>query len=606
MRLLRVRVVGFQSFEDSGEITLGPGINLVVGQNNAGKSSLLRALQVKMLPDRHRTPEKWLEAALPVPYTDFLFEMSGDELRLSLFEKNNDTYIPIPVADIRDPSGYIDELLSKDAMIFNVKRLANNDFSAEYPSHGLFVKTAGFDQSAVCVRPINGKLRVSLEGGPNDTIPNAVQHIWETRMFYFSAERLSYGRTKVEHVKRLDSTASNLASVLNTLSGDHGDVFRRLVEHLREIFPSVGNISTRIDPIDSSFIEVRVWPTEAQERPELSFPLSQSGTGVAQVISILTAIMTINKATIIIDEINSFLHPSAVKSLLRIIQTQYNEHQYIISTHAPEVISFGNPASIHLVRRLGYNSSVESLALEDVESLRVVAAHLGVSMADVFAAERVIWVEGETEEAIFPYLYREAVRPVPRGTVFTAVAATGDFGTKRRDRRMVYEAYSKLNEAVATMPVKVVFSFDTEQLTSAEKADMVRDSGGRLHFLPRRHLECYFVDPIALAERISIKDPESTVSAEVVKDKILELGATPKFRTGSIVPDLTCEEWLASVDAAKLLSALFSQISDARIEYDKTTDGIEIVKLMLAREPSTLAPLVAYIASLVDHVNADR
>lgn len=603
MRLLKARIVGFQSFEDSGELTFGPGINLLVGQNNVGKSALLRALQSDMPDDRHRTPEAWLDAALPWPFTEFVFEVSGEELKSSTLERNSPIIIPVPQERATQGVGYVTELLSRSAIKVTIKRQAGNSFGAEYPSHGEFIYPGYGIQSAARLHAIDGKLNISQHNNGEDSLPDAVSHLWKTRMFYFSAERLSYGRTNVAYVKRLDPTASNLAAVLNTLSGDQGDLFRRLVDHLRELFPTVGNLSTRIDPTTNGFIEVRVWPTEAQERPELSFPLAQSGTGVAQVIALLTAVMTVQSATIIIDEINSFLHPSAIKSLLRILQTEYAEHQYIISTHAPEVISFGNPTSIHLVKRLGYDSSVQQLVPENVESLRLVAAHLGVSMADVFAAERVIWVEGETEEAIFPYLYREAVKAVPRGIIFTTVSATGDFGAKRRDRRMVYEAYAKLSEAVATMPVTVVFGFDTETLTPAEKAEMVRDSRGRLHFLPRRHLECYFIDPIALAQRITAKDESTIVDPIALEAKILQLGALPQLRTGLVAPDVTNEEWLAKVDAAKLLKLLFTQISDARIEYDKTTDGIEIVKLMLARDPSTLAPLIDYVTELVDKVS---
>ena len=135
---------------------------------------------------------------------------------------------------------------------------------------------------------------------------------------------------------------------------------------------------------------MRVWPTEARERVELSFPLISSGTGVSQVIALLTAILTVDKAVIIIDEINSFLHPAAVKAMLRILQTQFMQHQYIISTHAPEVIGFSNPKTIHLVKRTGYESSIERLDLAKVGNFREVAEHLGVSMADVFAAERII------------------------------------------------------------------------------------------------------------------------------------------------------------------------------------------------------------------------
>lgn len=39
MRLLKARILGFQSFGDSGDIEFLDGINLIVGQNNAGKSA---------------------------------------------------------------------------------------------------------------------------------------------------------------------------------------------------------------------------------------------------------------------------------------------------------------------------------------------------------------------------------------------------------------------------------------------------------------------------------------------------------------------------------------------------------------------------------------
>jgi hypothetical protein len=604
MRLLKARVMGFQSFADSGELEFGPGINLLVGQNNAGKSALLRGLQLDLADDRHRTPTGWLNAGLPWPYSDFVFELTGDELRMATLERNQPTIIPVSVEYPHGPIAYAEQLLGRSDLRVAIRRRARESFTATYPSHGDFVYPGYGPQIGARLYSADGTLKVEQHNNGEDLIPEVVAHLWQTRMFYFSAERLSFGRTNVNYVHRLDATASNLAAVLNTLSGDRGDIFRRLIEHLRELFPSVGNLSTRPAPDNPQMVEVRVWPTPSQERPELSFPLAQSGTGVAQVIAILTAVMTIERACIIIDEINSFLHPSAIKGLLRILQTDYSQHQYVISTHAPEVISFSNPDSIHLVKRSGYVSTVEALDAGRVESLRFVAAHLGVSMADVFAAERVIWVEGETEELVFPYLYREMVGPVPRGTVFTTVSATGDFGAKRRDRSMVYEAYARLSEAVSTMPVAVVFGFDTETLTTAEKIDMNRDSGGRLHFLPRRHLECYFLDAPALADRINARDTESNIGSSAVEAKLLELAALPRFGLAAVTADLSSEEWLAKVDAAKLLAALFSEVSEARIEYDKTSDGLALVKLMLAREPATLTPLVEYVSSLVDVVAA--
>ena len=87
-------------------------------------------------------------------------------------------------------------------------------------------------------------------------------------MFYFMAERLAFGEAGTGHAVRLAPNASNLPNVLHTLGNERGSVFAKLMGHLREIFPTVGNLSVRTRPENGSF-EIRIWPTEAMERVEL-------------------------------------------------------------------------------------------------------------------------------------------------------------------------------------------------------------------------------------------------------------------------------------------------------------------------------------------------
>lgn len=604
MRLHKARVTGFQSFADSGDVTFERGINLIVGPNNVGKSAFLRALQPALSDDRHRTPAEWRDVGLPAPSTKLRIEVSGAEIRQAVIERGVAAIIPAWPDAPNGSVSYVQDLLDGPPFPVDVNHVPHNEFSSSYPSHGKFSSAVPGRQTAAQLIPRNGYLGLEQHNNGEDTLPTAVFHLWRTRMFYFSAERFSIGETNTAHIERLDQNASNLAAVLATLAGDRGDIFDKLVSHLREMFPTVGNLTTRVQPGNPNVTEIRVWPTPERQNVKLSFPLMQSGTGVAQTVALLCAIMTIENAVVVVDEINSFLHPAAVKALLRILQTEYAQHQYIISTHAPEVVGFSNPSTVHLVKRAGYESAISALDPTEVSSFREVASHLGVSMADVFAADRVIWVEGETEETLFPFLYREAVGAVPRGTIFTTVAATGDFGAKRRDRQMVYEAYSRLSAAVATMPVRVIFGFDTETLSELEKAEMVRDSGGRLRFLPRRHLECYLFEAEALAARVRAKDPENFIDADAVTAKLLELANDRRFSIANVAPNLNDEAWLAQIDAARLLAKLFTAVSDARIEYDKTADGIEIVKLILAHNPDFLNPLVVYVSDLVEAVQA--
>ena len=355
MRLTKARIRGFQSFADSGEVEFSEGINLIIGQNNAGKSALLRALLPALPDDRHRTPGKWEIFRLPPPEIGLTIDVSGAELHDWILRSGSPQVVPITVAEHQDATAHMKGFFERPSILFSVSRAPNSgSFSAPYPSHQIFRHVPGTSQLGAVTAPNNGELTINSGPRNDDSLPALLWRAWQRDMFYFAAERMTIGELGTGHATRLQANAANLPNVLHTLNNERGDVFRQLVHHLQDVFPTVGNLSVRTRPENHNLLEVRAWPTEAMERVELSFPLNSSGTGVAQAVALLTAIMTIENAVIIIDEINSFLHPAAVKALLRIMQTQYTHHQYIISTHSPEVISFSNPKTIHLVKRAGY------------------------------------------------------------------------------------------------------------------------------------------------------------------------------------------------------------------------------------------------------------
>jgi predicted ATP-binding protein involved in virulence len=118
-----------------------------------------------------------------------------------------------------------------------------------------------------------------------------------------------------------------------------------------------------------------MWPTERIKRTDLAFSLHNSGTGVSQVVAVLTVTAMFTQAVIIIDEVNSFLYPGPAKLLLRIAQTRYNKHQYSITTHSPDVIGGSNAATVHLVRRNGWSDSL--IAAQALEKARFGLANRG-------------------------------------------------------------------------------------------------------------------------------------------------------------------------------------------------------------------------------------
>jgi hypothetical protein len=183
----------------------------------------------------------------------------------------------------------------------------------------------------------------------------------------------------------------------------------------------------------------------------------------------------------------------------------------------------------------------------------------------------------------------------------------GDFNTRRRDPAIVYEVYNRLSAAAATLVVAVVFSFDTERLTDGEKAEMQRNSGGLLHFLPRRHLECYLIDPDAIAAFIISKDPASaeTATPQAVETALQQAAAWERpLVIQGWNGNLSDEQWLAHVDGANLIDTVCGTLSEHRAPFAKKSDSLFLLKHMLEHHPERLAPLRDYVASLVAAVSA--
>src|SRR5690349_6270577 len=102
MRLVKARVKGFQSFRDTGDVAFAESINLVIGQNNSGKSALLRALLPALPDDRHRTPEQWETFRLPQPEVAFTLEASGVEIRDWVLRSGSEQFFPAANREVVD------------------------------------------------------------------------------------------------------------------------------------------------------------------------------------------------------------------------------------------------------------------------------------------------------------------------------------------------------------------------------------------------------------------------------------------------------------------------------------------------------------------------
>src|SRR5262249_28044974 len=149
----------------------------------------------------------------------------------------------------------------------------------------------------------------SQRTGRHDNVADLVGRLLKDKTYFFDALRTPRSFSRFGKNEILRPNAENLPEMLNILQGRKTD-FERYVAEVNRILALVKWISVTPSLADNDSVEIHVSSVdESVNRPDLSNPLSQCGTGVGQVLAILYVVLRTTGNVIIIDEPNSFLHP---------------------------------------------------------------------------------------------------------------------------------------------------------------------------------------------------------------------------------------------------------------------------------------------------------
>jgi len=342
MRLQSFEIRNYKSFGKTGKLAVAPARTLVVGGNNSGKSALLEGMSLKFSRHPHRTPKR--KAGFPSPEVsevEFDFVISGEELKRFLLGINREFRVPFPfqlkpVSEKAVP--WFQELLSRNELVFTSTKVDNSIRAHRYPPFDVELGAGG--------NPLNVVFKVDVDRSGfvfcghqeqrSDELGALVGQHFVDSTYWFAAERLRLAECTAGVSGVLKADATNLAEALDNLQSKNVR-FAEFIKLVRRVLPVVKDIS--IQRQTENRVKIFVSNYEYTNREDLFVGLENSGSGVGQVLAILYVLLTSSDPrTIIIDEPNSFLHPGAVRRLLEVMK-EHDRHQFIISTHSPDVIS---------------------------------------------------------------------------------------------------------------------------------------------------------------------------------------------------------------------------------------------------------------------------
>lgn len=606
MKIESAKITNYKSYRETEALTFTDGFNVIVGQNNVGKTALIEALSLKFTGNPHKNLALKPGVLNPTSSVEVAVSIEAAELQELLLRNMNTLYLPLADRshDAVIANSIYRQMVTSPSLQFTYLVGAQKDQHSNARALGSTIRTlcqtpqdlGGGDSLRLAeLAPLPDRsgfvFRSMVHANDSSSVDHQLFGLVSQTIYTFRAERLNVGACNSGTNEVLMPDASNLPEVLHNLQARNGPRFDRLIGYIRQIFPSINLVS--IIPVSGNRLEIVTWTCDpSSERADLTIPLAHSGTGLGQALAILYVAITSNyPRAIIIDEPNSFLHPSASRKLIEILRNNFEPHQFIITTHSPEIIRAAASKSLKLIKWSPPESKIEQFGSVKLAEIGNCLAEVGAKLSDVFGADKILWVEGPTEETAFNALLERGMLHTDSSLNIVAVKNTGDFDRKNKRIELIIDIYRKLSEGNALMPPAVGFVFDREDLNDTNIQDIRRRTDGLVSFLPRRMYENYLLCPAAIAA---------------------VMNSTPNFSdmpiTGAMIEDwmrkncgeytYDTEDWKTKVHAANLLKGLFEETSSTAQTYDKVRHGKALTEWIIENRSGELSDLIAFLNSI--------
>ena len=393
-----IGISGYRSFGQEVQ-RIGPfgKINLIIGQNNSGKSNVLRFLKdhysdistgkspkLEAL-DNHiggSLNENHYEIALRengklykrlmerLALKGTNFQQAIDKihkiLTSDILTKGTDTaWFPYVASKVRFD---IDKNIYQE--ILDAKILSNDAWNGVWANltrkRGGSILRTWIPETLRCLSPLSlpvvnvsfiPAIREILDGGDG------------------SDDELMSGRGLVKQLVKLEKPRYDQPELK--------EQFEKINHFLQTV---TGNSDAKIEiPSEQDIIQVSM--------NGRTLPLSSLGTGIHEVIILASASTVLQNQVLCIEEPEIHLHPSMQKQFLKYL-SKHTNNQYFIATHSAHMLDMPDVAIFHI--RLEDGKSVVDLAFTDSQKSKI-CDELGYRASDILQANCIIWVEGPSD-----------------------------------------------------------------------------------------------------------------------------------------------------------------------------------------------------------------
>ena len=374
----------YKCFKDETIIQNIKPINIVIGKNNIGKSSLLDIIEIINNPEQlwnNRETKIYIEKNL-----------SDQEIK-KVFR--SDTYDGGISARNHYEFGqkFIDEnfrfqLVSENISYDNKKRFSTKNVSN--------------------LIEINSKFLEQYNRYWNDLATRIDYNIKTVKRIY--AER-NVNPEKETSSMQITGYGNGITSVINNYLNkakyNENKIRKELLEKLNEIMGKDANfteITTQQVEYDKDDIR---WEIFLREENKGRIALSKSGSGLKTILMVLVYTILLpdienkdlSEYIFLFEELENNLHPSLERRLLKYIEEiSRDEATIFLTTHSNTVLdSFQNNDNVQMYHVKKESDTIKVMTLDNILGKKGCLDDLGIKASDILQSNGIIWVEGPSD-----------------------------------------------------------------------------------------------------------------------------------------------------------------------------------------------------------------
>jgi len=419
MKLIKLRLKNFRSYREKNSkegITFRSGINLLVGENNAGKSNLLKALDL-LKGETQLTPndyyggienEKEVCIELEVEFTSreqkeiLAFLMGNLKVSMTKTEKIQDdlsraefSYSSKTGSMVRIMQLYVKEAEARLDSDFS------NDNYAIVPWKQILDAYSSSPDSSVSMI---AKTELEKSKSPtrirfNRNVGEDIYRLFRQELKIFSEVRQRPGGKNAKTLESYDG--SLVADVLATLkmgSRQQRKKFESIKKEFNSLFPTLQLEVMSEAPDQPPKIVIEKTPIEYE------VPIDRVGAGIGEMVILLTHLIASKDMVFGLDMPELHFHPHSQRLLLDILRERSLKNQILIITHSPILLQSKEIGNIMIAREQKGETILTQLPnyYFNVEEKNRLERNLIGYNSEFFFSRASLIVEGPTEMGGMP------------------------------------------------------------------------------------------------------------------------------------------------------------------------------------------------------------